>query len=99
MKMPGLHGLEVLTRMVTRRLTPPVIICSAYDQLKDEYVVASYPRLRYLVKPVAAEALEVAVRELLNPAAKQAPTSPPPPPPAPAPPAPAPPPPPAPPPQ
>jgi CheY-like chemotaxis protein len=66
MKMPGLHGLEVLSRMVDKHITPPVIICSAYDQLKDEFLVASYPRLRYLVKPVAAEALESATRELLE---------------------------------
>ena len=70
MKMPGLHGLEVLSRMVDKHITPPVIICSAYDQLKDEFLVASYPKLRYLVKPVAAEALERAVRDLLGLAAQ-----------------------------
>jgi DNA-binding response OmpR family regulator len=66
MKMPGLHGLEVLTRMVNSRITPPVVICSAYDNLRDEFVVASYPKLRYLVKPVPTEALEAAVRDLLG---------------------------------
>jgi len=70
MKMPGLHGLEVLSRIAGANLGLPVIICSAYDQLKDEFVVASYPKLRYLVKPVASEALEKAVRELLGLAAK-----------------------------
>lgn len=66
MKMPGLHGLEVLTRIANKQIDLPVVICSAYDQLKDEFVVASYPKLRYLVKPVAAEALEKAVKELLG---------------------------------
>jgi CheY-like chemotaxis protein len=70
MKMPGLHGLEVLSRMVDKHITPPVIICSAYDQLKDEFLVASYPNLRYLVKPVSAEALEKAVHDLLGLAAQ-----------------------------
>jgi CheY-like chemotaxis protein len=66
MKMPGLHGLEVLARMVDKHVTPPVVVCSAYDNLRDEFVVASYPKLRYLVKPVSSEALVSAVRELLG---------------------------------
>lgn len=66
MKMPGLHGLEVVTRMTTQQVDLPIIICSAYDQLKEEFVIATHPRLRYLVKPVAAEALEAAVQELLG---------------------------------
>jgi DNA-binding NtrC family response regulator len=65
MKMPGLHGLEVLGRMADRQLEIPVIVCSAYDQLKDEFIIATHPRLRYLVKPVSSEALEKAVRELV----------------------------------
>jgi DNA-binding NtrC family response regulator len=70
MKMPGLHGLEVLTRMVDKHVDMPVIICSAYDNLKEEFVVATYPKLRYLIKPVASESLERAVRELVSLPAK-----------------------------
>lgn len=65
MKMPGLHGLEVLSNMLDKQVNIPVIICSAYDQLQDEFVVKSHPKLRYLVKPVAPEALVAAIRELL----------------------------------
>jgi DNA-binding response OmpR family regulator len=67
MKMPGLHGLEVLSHMADKQITTPVIICSAYDQLQDEFVVRTYPNLRYLVKPVAPEALVSSIRELLAP--------------------------------
>lgn len=70
MKMPGLHGLEVLQRMVNSQIDTPVIICSAYDQLKDEFLVATHPKLRYLVKPVASEALEKAVKDLIGEPAK-----------------------------
>lgn len=70
MKMPGLHGLEVLQRMTNSQIDTPVIICSAYDQLKDEFIIATHPRLRYLVKPVASEALEKAVKELIGEPAK-----------------------------
>ena len=66
MKMPGLHGLEVLSRMADKQFRIPVIVCSAYDQLKDEFVVQTYPRLRYLVKPVAPEQLVGSIKELLN---------------------------------
>ena len=65
MKMPGLHGLEVLSRMADKQFRIPVIVCSAYDQLKDEFVVQTYPRLRYLVKPVAPEQLVGSIKELL----------------------------------
>ena len=70
MKMPGLHGLEVMNRMVDKHVDIPIIICSAYDNLRDEFVVATYPKLRYLIKPVAAESLEKAVRELVTLPAK-----------------------------
>ncbi|MCZ7646900.1 MAG: response regulator [Planctomycetota bacterium] len=71
MKMPGLHGLEVLQRMVDQGINMAVIICSAYDQLKDEFIVATHPSLRYLVKPVSSEALEAAVRDLVGIPAEQ----------------------------
>lgn len=65
MKMPGLHGLEVLSRMVDKQINIPVIVCSAYDQLENEFVVQTHPKLKYLVKPVSPDALVAAVRELL----------------------------------
>jgi len=64
MKMPGLHGLEVLTNIADKYPGLPVVICSAYDQLQDEFVVRSYPKLKYLVKPIAPEKLVGAIRDL-----------------------------------
>ncbi|HTL53862.1 MAG TPA: response regulator [Planctomycetota bacterium] len=72
MKMPGLHGLEVLSRLIDSGRKIPVVICSAYDQLKDEFIVATYPWLRYLVKPVTPEALMTAVKDLLAQVSKSA---------------------------
>ncbi|HYF50476.1 MAG TPA: response regulator [Planctomycetota bacterium] len=65
MKMPGLHGLEVLSHMTDKGMQTPVVVCSAYDQLQDEFVVKTYPHIRYLTKPVAPEQLVAAIRELL----------------------------------
>ncbi len=65
MKMPGLHGLELLARLTAAGATLPVVICSAYEQLQDEFVVSTYPKLRYLVKPIPADKLLEAVKELM----------------------------------
>lgn len=70
MKMPGLHGMEILSRLVSRSRKPPVIVCSAYDQMKDEFVVQTYPRLRFFVKPVSTDQLLATVQELLGEADK-----------------------------
>lgn len=66
MKMPGLHGTELLARMLDHGITPPVVVCSAHDQHRQEAPVTRYPKLRYLVKPVPAEAMEKAVRDMLE---------------------------------
>jgi CheY-like chemotaxis protein len=65
MKMPGLHGLEILARLTRENSELPVVVCSAYDQLKDEFVVSSYPRLKYFVKPVNADEMVAAVKEMV----------------------------------
>jgi len=65
MKMPNLHGLDLLARIASQMNGLPVVICSAYDQLEDELVVQKYPRLKYLVKPIMPEKLIEAIKELL----------------------------------
>jgi len=70
MKIPGYHGLEILSRMIDAQIFLPVVISSAYDQLGDEFVVATYPKLKYLVKPVPPEEVVNAMNELM--AAEQA---------------------------
>jgi len=70
--MPGLHGLEVLANMKSKQIYIPVVICSAYDQLQDDFVIKSYPLVRYLVKPVAPDALVGALKDLFAQKAQQA---------------------------
>jgi CheY-like chemotaxis protein len=65
MKMPGLHGLEILSRLADTGKILPVVVCTAYDRLDDEFVVATYPKLRYLTKPVDAAHLAETVSNLL----------------------------------
>ena len=65
MKMPGLHGLEILSRLSDAKQELPVVVCTAYDRLDDEFVVATYPQLRYLTKPVDADQLADTLTGLL----------------------------------
>ncbi len=64
MKMPGAYGLEVMNRMTEEKVLLPVVICTAYDHMQEEFVVATYPHFRYLVKPVDPERMLEAIREL-----------------------------------
>ncbi len=66
MKMPGHHGLDVLNRMREAGMEMPVVICTAYDQLADEFVVATYPRLKYLTKPIPPEAIIKGIQDLME---------------------------------
>jgi CheY-like chemotaxis protein len=73
MKMPGCHGLEVMNRMVSAGLLIPLVISSAYDQLSEEFVVATYPKYKYLTKPVGPDQVLAAVEELLKPSDAETP--------------------------
>ena len=67
MKMPGYHGLEILGRMVDADLIVPVVVVSAFDQLANEFVVATYPMLEFLAKPASPERVVEAVNSFLRP--------------------------------
>ena len=67
MKMPGYHGLEVLGRMVDANVIIPVVVVSAFDQLANEFVVATYPKLKFLAKPAPPELVVEAVESFLRP--------------------------------
>ena len=64
MKLPGMHGLEILSRMIDVGLTIPVVVCTAYDHLMDDSVIRSYPSLRYLTKPCPPEQVLSALEAL-----------------------------------
>lgn len=67
MKMPGYHGLEVLSRMVDAGIDLPVVVVSAFDQLANEFIVATYPKLTFLTKPASPDEVTAAVMKLLYP--------------------------------
>jgi CheY-like chemotaxis protein len=63
-KMPKVNGLELLQRMRKQKPVLPVVLVTSFDHVKDEFAVQTYPRLKYLVKPVVPEKIIESLREL-----------------------------------
>ncbi|MCK4395707.1 response regulator [candidate division WOR-3 bacterium] len=64
-KMPGIHGLEILRRLREKGNKIPIIICSAFEGMKDDFVIKSYEITDYLVKPVDLKLLSNTVKKTL----------------------------------
>jgi two-component system OmpR family response regulator len=62
-KMPGIHGLEILRRLRDKGIATPIIICSAFEGMKDDFIIESYGVSDYLVKPVDVRVLSAAVKK------------------------------------
>jgi len=66
MKMRGFDGIEVLTRMMGSATRLPVVVMSAFEQLVNDAILVTYPRLKFLAKPATPEQVLGAVHELLG---------------------------------
>ena len=64
-KMPDMHGLEVLNLMRDSGISTPVIMCTAFEGMKDDFVVKSSSVVDYLVKPVDLRVLGETVKKAL----------------------------------
>ncbi|OQX56407.1 MAG: hypothetical protein B5M53_01580 [Candidatus Cloacimonas sp. 4484_209] len=64
-KMPGIHGLEILRRIRESGKNVPIIICSAFEGMKDDFIIKSYNISDYLVKPVDLKILSASVKKVL----------------------------------
>ncbi len=64
-KMPGISGLEILANLTEARRELPVIVITGHAQFQDAFEVASYPKIRYFVKPVDLDELKGALVEFL----------------------------------
>ena len=63
-KMPGISGLEIIQRMQSSRNYLPVVVVTSFSDMRDEFAIQVYPKLRYLVKPVAPDKIAQALHEL-----------------------------------
>ena len=57
-KMPGKHGLEVLEKIRERHKELPVVVCTAYKNLKEDVEIIGGEHTYFLAKPIDLEQLE-----------------------------------------
>ena len=62
--MPGMNGIDVLRRMKEMHPQLPVILCSAYQEFKQD--LASWASDAYIVKSANLEELKSAVQKYLS---------------------------------
>jgi DNA-binding response OmpR family regulator len=65
-KMPDLNGLELIQKIRELKKTFPVIVCSAFKHLQDDYVIGTSGIAAYITKPMNLEELKKQVREILD---------------------------------
>ena len=63
--MPDMHGLEVLRTIRKENKELPVIICSAYEKMENDYSIWSGRVTAYLTKPLDLKYLKNIIYELL----------------------------------
>jgi two-component system response regulator PilR (NtrC family) len=65
-KMPGMHGLDLIERIRERNKEIPIIICSAYRLMEDDIVVQTSNVAAFFTKPIDIKALKIKVFELIG---------------------------------
>ncbi|KKL25373.1 hypothetical protein LCGC14_2405940 [marine sediment metagenome] len=66
LKMPDLHGLEVLKTIRESNKELPIIICTAYEKMQDDYTIWSGGVAAFLTKPLDLENLKDIIYELFH---------------------------------
>ena len=65
-KMPDMNGLEVIQKIRELKKATPVMVCSAFKHLEDDYVVKTGAVTAYLTKPVNLAEMRAKVKEILG---------------------------------
>lgn len=63
-KMPNMHGLELIEEIRKRDINIPVIIFTAFKGMKEDYVVRLYNIEAYYIKPFDFNRLYKKVKEM-----------------------------------
>ena len=66
LKMPDLHGLEVLRTIREKNKELPIIVCTAYEKMQDDYTIWSGGVAAFLTKPLDLENLKDIIYELFH---------------------------------
>jgi DNA-binding NtrC family response regulator len=65
MKMPQVHGIELISRIREKFDKLPIIVCSAYPGMKDDDNLKFHDIAGFVEKPVDPDLLETKLKELL----------------------------------
>lgn len=65
-KMPGMHGLDLIEMIRERNKEIPIIICSAYRLMEDDIVVKTSDVAAFFTKPIDITAMKRKVFELIG---------------------------------
>ena len=65
-RMPDMHGLELLDHLRAQDRSIPTVLCTAIAKAGDSFEARSYGVSAVLTKPVDLDALRAAIREALR---------------------------------
>ena len=65
-KMPKMHGYNVINKLREKEKEIPIIVCTAYIALKEDISVMTYPNITTMEKPVSLKTLENKLIELMS---------------------------------
>jgi CheY-like chemotaxis protein len=65
-KMPHIHGLEAIERIREKNKAIPIIVCSAYRLMQDDFTVKTSDVAAFYTKPIDILALKKKVFELIG---------------------------------
>jgi DNA-binding response OmpR family regulator len=66
-KMPDLNGLELIQRIRELKKDFPVVVCSAFKHLQDDYVIGTSGIAAYITKPLNLDDFKKKIKEILDP--------------------------------
>lgn len=64
-KMPDMHGLDVLKVVRKDNKELPIIVCTAYEKMRDDYTVWASRVAGYLTKPFDLNCLRAIIKRSL----------------------------------
>lgn len=64
-KMPEIHGVELVSRIREDHSELPIIICSGYHGMKDDQILQFCNIAHFLEKPADPNVLKAKIKELL----------------------------------
>jgi DNA-binding NtrC family response regulator len=65
-KMPNMHGIDLIKNIRKINSNIPIVICSGYHGMKEDNDMNFYNIAAFLEKPLEADTLEKKIKELLN---------------------------------